>query len=67
MEETQRAGARERKETGSEWVPKFFELDPMTQQYVYKNADLRPWDQMNDLYQYEQVMKSDCDLGCCAR
>ena len=26
LEEEQRAGARERKATGTEWVPKFFEL-----------------------------------------
>ena len=55
LEEAQRAGARERKALGREWVPKHFELDPGTGQYVYKNADLRPWDPLNDLYQYEQV------------
>ena len=25
--------------------------------YVYKNADERPWDPRNDLFQYEKVTK----------
>jgi hypothetical protein len=54
LEEEQRAGARERKVTGEEWVPKYFELDHMTDQYEYMHADLRPWDTLNDIHQYEQ-------------
>ncbi|XP_059080332.1 oxysterol-binding protein-related protein 8-like isoform X4 [Tigriopus californicus] len=54
LEEAQRTGARERKAAGVEWVPKYFALDPMTEQYEYKHADLRPWDPLNDLFQYEK-------------
>ncbi len=76
LEEAQRAGARERKALGADWIPKHFELvrktctlfcrthylpcillrsqNPATDQYEYKHADLRPWDPLNDLYQYER-------------
>ncbi len=54
LEEAQRAGARERKALGVEWTPKHFELNPATGQYEYRHADLRPWDPLNDLYQFEK-------------
>jgi len=63
LEEAQRAGHKERRETGTAWVTKFFELEGITfgidgtptevPKYHYKNADIRPWDPRNDLYQYE--------------
>ena len=58
LEEAQRARAKEHKTNGTEHIPRYFELlDSVTGQYVYKNADLRPWDPMNDLYQYERDYK----------
>jgi len=63
LEEAQRAGHKERKEAGTEWVTKNFELEGITfgidgtatdvPKYNYKHADIRPWDGRNDLYQYE--------------
>jgi len=53
LEEAQRAGARERKEKEEAWVPRFFELDNSTDQYVYIHSDVRPWDPLNDLHTYE--------------
>ena len=63
LEEAQRAGHKERRETGTEWVTKHFELEGITfsiegtpldvPKYNYKHADVRPWDGRNDLYQYE--------------
>merc|ERR1711881_379076 len=35
LEEAQRAGARERKANEEAWIPRFFELDASTDQYVY--------------------------------
>lgn len=54
LEEAQRNGAKERKAKGYEWVPKYFELDSDSDSYVYLHSDLRPWDPMNDLQQYEK-------------
>ena len=54
LEEAQRAEARVRKASGVEHVPKYFEMDANTGAYVYMHADGRPWDPMNDLYQYER-------------
>ena len=31
----------------------FFLQNPITGQYEYKHADIRAWDPMTDLYQYE--------------
>ena len=63
LEEAQRAGHKERREAGTEWVTKHFELEGITfsidgtpldvPKYNYKHADVRPWDGRNDLYQYE--------------
>merc|ERR1719219_952653 len=52
LEEAQRAKARELKATGLEHTPRFFEHDGNS--YVYKHSDYRPWDTINDLYQYEK-------------
>ena len=35
------------------WVPRCFELDPVTDSWHYRHADVRPWDQRNDVVQYE--------------
>ncbi|XP_046986423.1 oxysterol-binding protein-related protein 8 [Schistocerca americana] len=53
LEEAQRAAAKERKIKGIEWIPKHFEQDIISGQWVYKHADLRPWDPRNDVLQYE--------------
>ena len=60
LEEAQRAGHKERRETCTEWVTKHFELEGITfsidgtpldvPKYSYKHADVRPWDGRNDLY-----------------
>jgi hypothetical protein len=53
LEEAQRAAAKERKMKCLEWVPKYFEQDLISGHWMYKHADLRPWDPRNDVYQYE--------------
>lgn len=64
LEEAQRAGHKERKEAGTEWITKHFTHEGITfspvdgtamdvPKYNYKHADIRPWDGRNDLYQYE--------------
>ena len=35
------------------WIPRCFELDPVTETWHYRHADVRPWDQRNDVVQYE--------------
>ncbi|XP_043462692.1 oxysterol-binding protein-related protein 8 isoform X3 [Leptopilina heterotoma] len=54
LEEAQRERAKERKVKCEEWIPKYFVQDIITGQWVYRNADTRPWDPRNDLVQYEQ-------------
>ncbi|XP_063244066.1 oxysterol-binding protein-related protein 8 isoform X2 [Bacillus rossius redtenbacheri] len=53
LEEAQREAVKVRKLKGSEWLPKYFEQDMISGQWVYKHADLRPWDPRNDMFQYE--------------
>ncbi|GFG28685.1 hypothetical protein Cfor_05970 [Coptotermes formosanus] len=53
LEEAQRAAAKERKMKCVEWVPKYFEQDLISGHWMYKHADLRPWDPRNDVCQYE--------------
>ncbi|KRF99749.1 uncharacterized protein Dwil_GK22444, isoform B [Drosophila willistoni] len=52
LEERQRAAAKERAANDISYDPTFFELDSYGQ-WVYKYADLRPWDTRNDVRQYE--------------
>lgn len=62
LEEAQRAAYRERDANGTKWITKLFQQEPgimigadgNVPKYVYKNADERPWDPRNDLFQYEQ-------------
>ncbi|KAG8230009.1 hypothetical protein J437_LFUL008450, partial [Ladona fulva] len=62
LEEMQRASARERLATGEEWIPRHFELDSSPTpigafpggHWIYRRADLRPWDPRNDVMQYEK-------------
>ncbi|XP_029199808.2 oxysterol-binding protein-related protein 8-like isoform X2 [Acropora millepora] len=58
LEEAQRKGHRERREKGEDWVPKLFERDPAApnaiNRWVYKYRDVRPWDPMTDLKEYEK-------------
>ena len=63
LEVAQRQALADRKEAGEEWVTKLFEHEGVqfdiegtateVPKYTYKNADIRPWDTRNDLYQYE--------------
>ncbi|XP_076228165.1 oxysterol-binding protein-related protein 8 isoform X3 [Nomia melanderi] len=54
LEEAQRERAKERKLKGQEWIPKYFVQDIITGNWVYRHADVRPWDPRNDVVQYEQ-------------
>ncbi|XP_037709304.1 oxysterol-binding protein-related protein 8 isoform X10 [Drosophila subpulchrella] len=56
LEERQRADAKERLSTESTHMPELFELDSYGQ-WLYKYADLRPWDSRNDVRQYECQFK----------
>ncbi|XP_017005109.2 oxysterol-binding protein-related protein 8 isoform X3 [Drosophila takahashii] len=56
LEERQRAEAKERASTESTHMPDLFELDSYGQ-WLYKYADLRPWDSRNDVRQYECQFK----------
>ncbi|XP_039232729.1 oxysterol-binding protein-related protein 8 isoform X3 [Drosophila yakuba] len=56
LEERQRADAKERVSTDSIHMPDLFELDSYGQ-WLYKYADLRPWDSRNDVRQYECQFK----------
>lgn len=53
LEEAQRAATRDRASRNETWVPRCFELDPLTETWQYRHADVRPWDRRNDLVQYE--------------
>lgn len=54
LEEEQRNSARERKENGTEWKSLLFWHDSATNEWHYKYEDLRPWDPLNDIAQYEK-------------
>ncbi|XP_033331161.2 oxysterol-binding protein-related protein 8 isoform X4 [Megalopta genalis] len=54
LEEAQRERAKERKLKSQEWIPKHFVQDIITGNWVYRHADVRPWDPRNDVVQYEQ-------------
>lgn len=68
LEEAQRKGHRERREAGVEWIPKLFERDPAApnaiNRWVYKYRDVRPWDPMTDLkeYEHEGIVKTQYRL-----
>ncbi|XP_043268803.1 oxysterol-binding protein-related protein 8 isoform X3 [Venturia canescens] len=53
LEEAQRERAKERKANGQDWTPKYFVQDVITGNWLYRHADIRPWDPRNDLVQYE--------------
>uniref|UniRef100_A0A803YDQ4 OSBL5 protein n=1 Tax=Meleagris gallopavo TaxID=9103 RepID=A0A803YDQ4_MELGA len=54
LEEEQRNAARERRENGTEWKPLLFQHDSTTNEWRYKYEDLRPWDPLNDIAQFEK-------------
>nr|XP_020826447.1 oxysterol-binding protein-related protein 5 isoform X8 [Phascolarctos cinereus] len=54
LEEEQRRRARERQEAFLEWKPLLFLQDPSSQEWHYKYEDLRPWDPLTDIAQFEQ-------------
>lgn len=53
LEEAQRNATKLRLAQNESWVPRCFELDPVTESWHYRHADVRPWDQRNDVVQYE--------------
>jgi len=62
LEQAQRARLRDRESTDSTWETKLFEheaasyigAEASVPKYIYKHADIRPWDPRNDLLQYEK-------------
>ncbi|XP_008546715.1 oxysterol-binding protein-related protein 8 isoform X5 [Microplitis demolitor] len=54
LEEAQRERAKERQLNNLEWIPKYFVQDIITGNWIYRHADIRPWDPRNDVVQYEQ-------------
>ncbi|XP_059179710.1 oxysterol-binding protein-related protein 8-like isoform X2 [Physella acuta] len=54
LEEKQRNEAKERHRNKVEWIPKWFNLDPAINKWIYKHVDARPWDPMTDCIQYEK-------------
>ncbi|RMC00174.1 hypothetical protein DUI87_22776 [Hirundo rustica rustica] len=54
LEEEQRNAARERRESSVEWKPLLFRHDAGTNEWHYKYEDLRPWDPLNDIAQFEK-------------
>ncbi|XP_067937814.1 oxysterol-binding protein-related protein 8-like isoform X2 [Watersipora subatra] len=54
LEEAQRNAAKERKVTNAQYQPALFEMDELTGDWIYKYSDLRPWDPVNDITQYEK-------------
>ncbi|XP_071497434.1 oxysterol-binding protein-related protein 8-like, partial [Diadema antillarum] len=53
LEEEQRKGHKERKAKMVEWMPRLFERDDITGDWIYKHTDTRPWDPLNDIEQFE--------------
>ena len=54
LEEAQRNATKMRMVNNDTWLPRCFELDPVTgESWHYRHADFRPWDQRNDVIQYE--------------
>ncbi|XP_063988726.1 oxysterol-binding protein-related protein 8 isoform X11 [Diachasmimorpha longicaudata] len=53
LEEAQRERAKDRKQNNDEWIPKYFVQDIITGNWVYRHADIRPWDPRNDVVQFE--------------
>lgn len=53
LEEAQRNAAKLRLAHNDTWEPRCFELDPLTETWHYRHADVRPWDLRNDVVQYE--------------
>ena len=54
LEEAQRNATKMRMAHNDTWIPRCFELDPVTgESWHYRHADFRPWDQRNDVIQYE--------------
>lgn len=51
LEDEQRSAVAERAEAGSTWLPRHFVYDGTT--WRYRHEDLRPWDDGNDLKEYE--------------
>lgn len=53
LEDQQRKATKERKLAHIEWTPRLFERDAITGDWIYKYSDLRPWDPVNDIMQFE--------------
>uniref|UniRef100_A0A3P9AK00 Oxysterol-binding protein n=2 Tax=Esox lucius TaxID=8010 RepID=A0A3P9AK00_ESOLU len=52
LEEAQRNEAKERGD--KPWIPRLFNLDPVTNEWTYTHIDTRPWDPEHCLVQFEK-------------
>ncbi|XP_061577437.1 oxysterol-binding protein-related protein 5 isoform X2 [Cololabis saira] len=52
LEEAQRKEARERGD--KPWIPRLFQQDPVTSEWLYRHMDTRPWDPEHSLVQFEK-------------
>ncbi|XP_028417007.1 oxysterol-binding protein-related protein 8-like isoform X2 [Dendronephthya gigantea] len=61
LEEDQRRVHRELKEKCEKWITKLFDRDPAhpeaINKYIYKYKNVRPWDPITDLHEYEHEFK----------
>uniref|UniRef100_H2ZFX9 Oxysterol-binding protein n=1 Tax=Ciona savignyi TaxID=51511 RepID=H2ZFX9_CIOSA len=53
LEQAQRKRAKERTDCNDQWLAKYFDFNDKTNNWVYKHIDARPWDELNDIVQYE--------------
>ncbi|KAM9302281.1 oxysterol-binding protein-related protein 5 [Gastrophryne carolinensis] len=54
LEDAQRKSARERKEINEDWAPQLFVYDEASKEWQYKYEDMRPWNPLTDIAQYEK-------------
>ena len=57
IESRQREKELERKQKFIEYKSKFFTYDSLNKEWLYNYFDLRPWDTLTDLFQYEYDFK----------
>ncbi|XP_073460256.1 oxysterol-binding protein-related protein 5 isoform X1 [Aquarana catesbeiana] len=54
IEDAQRKSAKERKDKDEEWMPQLFIYDDFQKEWRYKHEDMRPWNPLTDIAQYEK-------------
>jgi hypothetical protein len=57
IESRQREKEFERKQKFTEYKSKFFTYDSLNKEWLYNYFDLRPWDTLTDMFQYEYDFK----------